>query len=231
MSDRVQVIKWESPASGGTQTDTVPTEINPNEDGLDARSLFLQNDSSADSTVEISRDASNNMTFQDGVVSGTKTLADLLSGSDDDQVKIIVPTGETFIVKEDYQHIVFGELTIDGEYRVIGESVILGAAEEYAENLRRLLYYIDDGPVEGFSSAYKEVTGTIFPTSVIWYTDSGKTEKIVEKNITWNGVVPSEIEWVLYDTDGGTALVTVTDAITYTSTIFESSRARTIAVA
>lgn len=47
------------------------------------------------------------------------------SGADDDQVKVIVPTGETFIVKEDFQHIVFGELTIDGEYRVIGESVIL----------------------------------------------------------------------------------------------------------
>lgn len=130
MSDRVQVIKWESPASGGTQTDTVPTEIDPNEDGLDARSLFLQNNSSADSTVEISRDASDNMTFKDGVVSGTKTLADLLSGSDDDQVKDIVPTGEVFIVKEDHQHIVFDELTIDGEYRVIGESVILAGAKD-----------------------------------------------------------------------------------------------------
>lgn len=230
MADRCAPIKWESPSKGGTQTDTVPTEIDPNEDGLNARSLFLQNDSSADSTVEISRDASNNLTIKDGVVSGTKTLADLLSGSDDDQVKVIVPVGETFIAKEDYQHIVFGELTIDGEYRVIGESVILGAAEEYAENLKRLLYYIDNGPVEGFSSAYKEVTGAVFPTSVIWYVDSTKAEKIVEKNITWTGVVPSEIEWILYDDDGETELATVTDAITYTNTIFESSRTRTIVV-
>lgn len=77
MVDRVPAIKWESPSSGGTQTDTVPTELNVNEDGLDARSHFIQNDSSSDSNVETSRDASDNMTFKDGFVSGTKTLYDV----------------------------------------------------------------------------------------------------------------------------------------------------------
>ena len=81
MADRCQAVKWESPAGGGTQTDMVPTEINSNEDGLDARAVYLQNDSSEDSTTEVSRDASDNMTFKDGVVSGTKTLTDLLTGT------------------------------------------------------------------------------------------------------------------------------------------------------
>ncbi len=81
MADRVQVIKWESPSHGGTQTDMVPSEIDTNEDGLDARAIYFQNNTSKDSVVETSRDASNNMTFKDGVVSGTKTLTDLLAGS------------------------------------------------------------------------------------------------------------------------------------------------------
>lgn len=80
MADRVQSVKWESPSKGGTQEDITPTEIDPNEDGLDSRAVYIQNDSSSDSDVEISRDASDNMTFKDKVVSGTKTLSDLLAG-------------------------------------------------------------------------------------------------------------------------------------------------------
>jgi len=186
MADRVQSIKWESPSGGGTQTDTVPTEINPNEDGLDARSLFLQNDSSADSTVEVSRDASDNMTFKDGVVTGTKTLTELLAG--------------------------------DG-----------GLTAESHKVLRQLIHFIDDGPADGFASgAYREISGTIFPTTIIWYIDSGKTDKIVEKDITWTGINPTTIIWKIYDTDGSTVLLTVTDTVTY-SGIYETNRVRAIA--
>jgi hypothetical protein len=186
MADRVQSIKWESPSGGGTQTDTVPTEINPNEDGLDARSLFLQNDSSADSNVEVSRDASNNMTFKDGVIAGTKTLTELLAGA--------------------------------------------GITADQHKTLRQLIHFIDNGPAEGFASgAYREVMGTIFPTAIIWYTDSGKTEKIVEKNITWTGINPTTIEWKMYDTDGSTLLASVSDSISYTG-VFETSRTRTITI-
>ena len=79
--DRVQAIKWESPSGGGTQTDESPTEINPNQDALDAKGLYIQDDTSADDTVLVSRDVSGNMTFKDGVVSGVKTLLDLTSGT------------------------------------------------------------------------------------------------------------------------------------------------------
>lgn len=101
------------------------------------------------------------------------------------------------------------------------------------KTLRQLIHFIDSGPAEGFASgAYKEVTGGVFPTSVIWYTDATKTSKIVEKTITRSGggatnVKPTPVVWKIYDTDGTTVLATVSDAITY-SGVFETSRTRTI---
>jgi len=185
MADRVQAVKWERPSTGGTETDTVPTEIDTNEDSLDARGLYIQNDTSADDTVLVSRDSSNNMTFKDGVVSGVKTLTELVAGS--------------------------GGLT-EGAHKI----------------LRQLIHFIDDGPAEGFASgAYREMAGTVFPTSIIWWESSSKSKKIVEKNITWTGVNPTTIEWKVYDTDGTTVLATVSDSISY-SGVFETNRTRTI---
>lgn len=79
MVDRVRPLKLEDAGTGGTQTDQFPTSVNPNEDYLDARGLALQNASSADDTVRIGRDASNNITFTDPVA-GTYTLTDLTAG-------------------------------------------------------------------------------------------------------------------------------------------------------
>ena len=185
--DRVKPLKIESPSTGGTQTDIYPHDLNPQQDAVDARGFVIQNDTSDDETVVISRDASNNMTFKDGVVSGTKTLTEVLAGS--------------------------GALT-EGAHKV----------------LRQLIHFIEDGPAEGFASgAYKEVTGTTFPTAIIWYVDNTKADKIVEKTITWTGVNATSIVWKIYDDDGSTVLATVTDAVTY-SGIYEMSRTRTIAV-
>lgn len=80
MADRVGVIKWESPAGGGTETDLVPTEIDQNEDHIGARGLFIQDDSSADEVVHLTRDASDRMTFKDGDNPTPVTLLDLVTG-------------------------------------------------------------------------------------------------------------------------------------------------------
>jgi hypothetical protein len=83
MADRVRALKRESAATGGDDADELeyPTILEPNEDHLDARGLYLQNDSSADTAVNISRDASNRMVFKDAEnPSGTATLSDLLAG-------------------------------------------------------------------------------------------------------------------------------------------------------
>jgi len=79
--DRVKPLKVERIATGGSQDNVYPHDLDPNQDGMEARGLILQNDTSEDTNVEISRDSSDNMTFKDGVVAGTKTLTDLLIGT------------------------------------------------------------------------------------------------------------------------------------------------------
>jgi hypothetical protein len=102
----------------------------------------------------------------------------------------------------------------------------ISAAQHKA--LRDLIHFIDDGPADGFASgAYKETTYSgILPTTQIWYEDSGKTQKIVELTVTYTGILPTTEVWKMYDADGVTLLLTVTDAITYTG-VFEITRTRT----
>ena len=59
-------------------TEGYPKESNRNTDAVDVRAVFLQNDTSNDTAVEISRDSSNNMTLTDSV-SGSTTLLVLAS--------------------------------------------------------------------------------------------------------------------------------------------------------
>lgn len=110
-----------------------------------------------------------------------------------------------------------------------------GLTKSQHDALRSLIHFIDDGPAEGFATgAYKETlpAGSPFPTSIIWWESSSKLKKIVEKTITRSGggatpVAPTPIVWEMYDTDGSTVLVTVTDTIAY-SGVFETSRTRAI---
>lgn len=101
--------------------------------------------------------------------------------------------------------------------------------------LRHLIHFISEGPAEGFASgAYKEKlpSGSVFPTSVIWWESSSKLKKIVEKTITRSGggatkVFPTPVVWKIYDTDGSTVLATITDDITY-SGVLDSTVTRTV---
>jgi len=94
--------------------------------------------------------------------------------------------------------------------------------------LRQLIHFIDGGPAEGFASgAYREITGTAFPTAIIWYNEAGVSKnKIVEKLITWSGVFPATITWKVYDA-AEVLLATVVDTISYAGA-FETTRTRTI---
>jgi Protein of unknown function (DUF2793) len=102
------------------------------------------------------------------------------------------------------------------------------------ETLRQLIHLAGGtagGPFEGFATgAYRErlPSGSLFPTSFIWWESSGKTKKIVERTITWTGILATTDQWKVYDTDGSTVLATVTDTISYTG-LFETSRTRAIA--
>ena len=101
-----------------------------------------------------------------------------------------------------------------------------GITEAQHKALLQLIHFIDEGPAEGFASgATKTVTGTVFPTQELWF--RADATKIVEKNITWTGALPTTIEYKIYAADGSTVLATVSDAITY-SGVFETGRTRTL---
>lgn len=93
--------------------------------------------------------------------------------------------------------------------------------------LLQLIHFIDEGPAEGFvTGATKTVTGGAFPTSIVW--KRSDNTKLVEQLVTWTGVLPTTVQWKVYDGDGTTVLATVTDTITYSGP-FEASRSRAIA--
>lgn len=106
-----------------------------------------------------------------------------------------------------------------------------GLTESAHKALRQLIHFIDDGPAEGFASgSFRETTGTVFPTLEVWYVvgSTPPAGKIVELATTWSGAKITQEVWKMYDTDGSTVLVTVTDAISY-SGLFETTRTRTVA--
>lgn len=189
MVDRVHPLKLEHPAYG-TQTDFTPTELDPQEDHVDVRGAFFQNDTSDDETVHVTRDSSSRMIFIDSENTTALTLTELGTGG-------------------------------------------TGVSETTHKTLRQLIHFIDEGPAEGFASgAYREQlpSGSIFPTSIIWWESSSKVGKIVERTLTWTGVNVTTDEWKVYDTDGSTLLATVSDSISY-SGVVETTRTRTITVA
>ena len=74
--DRVQAVKWESSALGGTEEDTFPTAIEETEDALSARGIYLQPASGgADEDVLVWRDT-NDIKLQDKAV-GPITLTQI----------------------------------------------------------------------------------------------------------------------------------------------------------
>ena len=126
MVDRTRAIKWESPEHGGTEDDLTPTEIDPSEDFLDCRGVAIQDDTSDDEVVQLSRDAEGNLTFQDIVVDTPMTLKTLSSGG----------TGLAFLrewiheeelawIHIDYQFIISESLVLEGELRLDGRAFIM----------------------------------------------------------------------------------------------------------
>jgi len=83
--DAVLPVKWESPSSGGTETDYTPGEVNPWEDVLAARGIYPQRpapDATIRKTVKLSQDGSDRMTFED-VENAPVTLTALTQGGFD----------------------------------------------------------------------------------------------------------------------------------------------------
>ena len=105
-------------------------------------------------------------------------------------------------------------------------SIVLTEIEH--KKVRDLIHFIDQGPADGFASgSYKETTYSgPFVLTATWYESATKAKKIVDLTISYTGSFPTSELWRLYDTDGSTVLVTLTDSIVYDGP-FEQSRTRT----
>lgn len=82
-AERVRALKQESLSSGGSDADNVEwlnNPIDPVDDALDARGVYMQSTSSADTTVCVWREnGTDDLTFKDPVA-GTYTLTQLAAG-------------------------------------------------------------------------------------------------------------------------------------------------------
>lgn len=149
---------------------------------------------------------------------------------EDEELRFIAPSGSTPSVT--------GAMTYDpglGEFRLKDSlgvfnprpSTNSGISANDHRTLLQLIHFIDEGPAEGFTTgATKTVTGTTFPTQVLWR--RADATKLVQQDITWTGVLPTTVVWRMYAADGTTVLATVTDTITY-SGVYETGRTRSIA--
>lgn len=112
-----------------------------------------------------------------------------------------------------------------GEYDPASGS---GLSASQHKALKDLIHFIKCGPADGWTSGAVEVrNGTPWLEDVTWYTDATKTNKIVDFTITrnTNKTVATKV-WRLYDTDGSTVLVTLTDTFSH-SGVFTTGRTRT----
>lgn len=120
-----------------------------------------------------------------------------------------------------------GGLTDISGVTTINAASITGSFSGDGRNLtnitRKLVHFINNGPVEEYTSSYLEVTpfDDVFPTSSIWYTDTSKTKKVYEEFYQRSGsgtqINPNPITYKLYKEDGVTVLIQATDTITYSS--------------
>ena len=79
MADKIKPLKIENPASGGTQTDFLPTESNPAQDYISAKGFaFEDNDNRL---FDLS--AGGEIQYKDAVQGTYKTLNSITAGSAD----------------------------------------------------------------------------------------------------------------------------------------------------
>lgn len=95
------------------------------------------------------------------------------------------------------------------------------------QTLHQLVHLAEEGgPFFGFGNPIQDEGPFPFPTASIWWTDSTRTKKIIEKLVTRNSnSSPATIQWQAFATDGVTVVESMTDKILYKGA-FEVSRSR-----
>lgn len=94
-------------------------------------------------------------------------------------------------------------------------------------DMRQLAFIdFDNGPFEAFPTAYREITMSgAYPTSVVWYVNASKAQKIAELQISYTGLNATQEVRTIYQSDGVTPLHVATDTVTF-SGVQEVSRSR-----
>lgn len=102
-----------------------------------------------------------------------------------------------------------------------------GISDVSHQTLNQLIHLAEQGgPWQGYGNPIQDAGPWPFPTASVWWTDSTRTKKIVQKVITRNeNQAPATIQWQSFQTDGTTVAESITDHILY-SGAFEVSRSR-----
>lgn len=127
--ERVQPVVRESTALGGDsndETDT-PHPVNPNEDGIETRRVYLQNDTSRDSAVYVDRDASDNGVLVD--VTGSRTFSSLAN-----QYDLLLETQPVFVGITYTPTYSSGKITLEEWKRTAGAALVKSIAYTYIGN-------------------------------------------------------------------------------------------------
>jgi len=171
----------------------------------------------------------------------TFTVVESISGfSGSAAVDFIYPAGASRIGFSPKPTHIITDNTVEGAFTQLDQVLTAGALGYFLssaginlspswvnhDTLRKAVH-LWNGPFEGFSGAYQEVVGSPFPTSATWYTSSAKTNKIIEKDYTYNtNKTISVLVWKVYDLSGS-VITTITETRNYTGP-FLINRTRTI---
>lgn len=103
-----------------------------------------------------------------------------------------------------------------------------GISDTDHKTLRQLIHFINNGPGDGFySNPFRETAGNPFPTRITWWSDSSKTLRLFQTEITRSGIYPVTESYKMFSA-GGALLAVATDAITYQGA-YEVARSRSFA--
>ncbi len=104
-----------------------------------------------------------------------------------------------------------------------------GISEISHKSLRQLIHFINEGPGDGFySNPFREISGGAFPDRITWWSDSNKTLRLFQTEITRSGIYPVTESYKMYAANGVTVLASATDLISYQGA-FEVARSRSFA--
>lgn len=140
-----------------------------------------------------------------------------LSGTD-------LPTRDGQIVYLSGSGFIFRE---EGVSKTLSSSIGITSSDH--KDLNQLVHLAEGGgPFGSFTASIRDVGPKGFPTATIWWTDTTRTKKIVQKLITYNSnKTASTIQWQSFNADGVSVNESYTDSILYDG-VYETTRSRSI---